>query len=628
MSSHFMIWNAQGIANSRTQGTLKNMIDMYSVMFVAVIEPQTDPRPSFYSRRFGLQFGCANISGKIWIFAHRDWHVEVVDDSDQVIHVRVSAAIFPVPIYLSIVYAKCTRGGRYSLWTKLRDISLLTDGLPWLVGGDFNTFLIEEERQGGTAERHGEMMDFADAIADCQLFDPGFDGPSFTWSRNGLWERLDRVLLGEHWTTVFAATRVTHLPRISSDHAPLLVRCQASLQVPRPSFRFQNMWTRHHTFKEEIARAWTADTGFLGMLNLQFKLSRIKSFLKRWHRDVFGNIFEKLREAEEAVTRAQAAYDGDPTATHRVELSRRTAEYVLRTRMEEDFWKQKAAIRWATEGERNSKFFHGWVRQKRVKSRIHVIQEGVQSLTSEEEIRQSAVGFFQQLLTSDTEQLEEPDLEILHRLPESVDRQGLCTVPESVEHCWDIVGADVVAAVEDFFRVSGQMVNREKSHFYLHVKFGSWADTVASVMEPYDYWLNELEQIMARFFWGTVGQQRKIHWVIHQLRTLVAAGVLVPLHWRGCTPDVDFMPFAPPRRRVLRSLSVLWHPPDAPWVKLNTDGAYSTSTGQAGGGGLVRGSDGSLLGAFCTPLVAAFGSSWMRQRWSQCSLPDGWEQRM
>ncbi|KAL1565667.1 hypothetical protein AAHA92_01366 [Salvia divinorum] len=442
MSSHFMIWNAQGIANSRTQGTLKNMIDMYSVMFAAVIEPQTDPRPSFYSRRFGLQFGCANISGKIWIFAHRDWHVEVVDDSDQVIHVRASAAIFPVPIYLSIVYAKCTRGGRYSLWTKLRDISLLTDGLPWLVGGDFNTFLTEEERQGGTAERHGEMMDFADAIADCQLFDPGFDGPSFTWSRNGLWERLDRVLLGEHWTTVFAATRVTHLPRISSDHAPLLVRCKASLQVPRPSFRFQNMWTRHHTFKEEIARAWTADTGFLGMLNLQFKLSRIKSFLKRWNRDVFGNIFEKLREAEEAVTRAQAAYDGDPTATHRAELSRCTAEY-----------------------------------------------EGDQSLTSEEEIRQSAVGFFQQLLTSDIEQLEEPDLEILHSLPESVDRQGLCTVPESVE-----------------------MVNREKSHFFLHVKFGSWADTVASVMEPYDYWLNELEQIMARFFWGTVGQQRKIHW--------------------------------------------------------------------------------------------------------------------
>ncbi|XP_041998176.1 uncharacterized protein LOC121748030 [Salvia splendens] len=202
MSSHFMIWNAQGIANTTTQGTFKNMIDMYSILFAAVLEPQTDPQPSFFNRRFGLQFRCSNTNGKIWIFSHRDWQVEVIDDSEQVLHVRVSAAIFPFSIYLSVVYAKCSREGRYDLWNKLRDISLATDGAPWLVGGDFNIFLLEEERQGSTTDRHGEMMDFADAVADCQLLDPGFDGPPFTWTRSGLWERLDRVFLGEHWTTV------------------------------------------------------------------------------------------------------------------------------------------------------------------------------------------------------------------------------------------------------------------------------------------------------------------------------------------------------------------------------------------------------------------------------------------
>ncbi|XP_042029878.1 uncharacterized protein LOC121776775 [Salvia splendens] len=271
------------------------------------------------------------------------------------------------------------------------------------------------------------MMDFADAVADCQLLDPGFDGPPFTWTRSGLWERLDRVLLGEHWTTAFAATRVTHLPRIYSDHAPLLVRCQLTTQILRPSFRFQNMWVRHHTFRDEIAKVWTAETGFFGMLNLQFKLSRVKGFLKGWNRDVFGNIFDKLREAEEAVAAAQAAYDGDPTGAHRNELSRCTALYVLRTRMEEDFWKQKAVIRWAVEGERNSKFFHGWVRQKRVKSRIHAIHAGGQTLTSEEDIRQSAVGFFQQLLTSDVEHLEQPDLDLLRSLPSLWTARPLCS---------------------------------------------------------------------------------------------------------------------------------------------------------------------------------------------------------
>ncbi|XP_042016276.1 uncharacterized protein LOC121764297 [Salvia splendens] len=408
MSSHFMIWNAQGIANATTQGNFKNMIDMYSVLFAAVLEPQTDPQPSFFSRRFGLQFRCSNTSGKIWIFSHRDWQVEVIDDSEQVLHIRVTAAIFPCSIYLSVVYAKCSREGRYDLWNKLRDISLATDGAPWLVGGDFNIFLLEEERRGSVIDRHGEMMDFADAVADCQLLDPGFDGPPFTWTRSGLWERLDRVLLGEHWTTVFAATRVTHLPRISSDHAPLLVR-------------------------DEVARVWTTETGFFGMLNLQFKLSRVKGFLKRWNREVFGNIFDKLREADEAVAAAQAAYDGDPSGAHRSELSRCTALYVLCTRMEEDFWKQKAAIRWAAEGEWNSKFFHGWVRQKRVKSRIHAIQTGDQMLTSEDDIRQSAVGYFQGLLTSDVEHLEQPDLDLLRGLPESMDREGLCAVPDSDE---------------------------------------------------------------------------------------------------------------------------------------------------------------------------------------------------
>ncbi|XP_042065455.1 uncharacterized protein LOC121808966 [Salvia splendens] len=50
---------------------------------------------------------------------------------------------------------------------------------------------------------------------------------------------------------------------------------------------------------------------------------------------------------------------------------------------------------------------------------------------------------------------------------------------------------------------------------------------------------------------------------------------------------------------------VLWHPPDAPWVKLDTNGAFSILTLEAGEGRLVRGSDGGLLGAFCSPVGAS-----------------------
>ncbi|XP_042005793.1 uncharacterized protein LOC121754515 [Salvia splendens] len=50
---------------------------------------------------------------------------------------------------------------------------------------------------------------------------------------------------------------------------------------------------------------------------------------------------------------------------------------------------------------------------------------------------------------------------------------------------------------------------------------------------------------------------------------------------------------------------VLWHPPNAPWVKLKTNGAFSTSTLAVEEGGLVRGSDGGLLRAFYAPVAAS-----------------------
>ncbi|XP_042051525.1 uncharacterized protein LOC121796811 [Salvia splendens] len=184
-------------------------------------------------------------------------------------------------------------------------------------------------------------------------------------------------------------------------------------------------------------------------MNLQLKLIRTKKLLKVWNREVFGNIIQNLKDAEQAVLEAQILYDSDPTPAHRAEFSRVSAELIITAKMEEEFWRQKVAIRWAADGERNSKFFHGWVRQKRIKSRIHTVEFGGQALTEETEIRESAAAFFQQLLTSDVGDLVEPDLSLIHTLPDLVDQEALCAPPQEKE--WDTVGRDVIAAVADFF---------------------------------------------------------------------------------------------------------------------------------------------------------------------------------
>lgn len=93
--------------------------------------------------------------------------------------------------------------------------------------------------------------------------------------------------------------------------------------------------------------------------------------------------------------------------------------------------------------------------------------------------------------------------------------------------------------------------------------------------------------------------------VTSHLRLLVASGKLVPAHWRGCKPQVDFMPVASGPHRLLRSSLVRWVPCEPSWIKLNMDGAFDTDLQSAAGGGLIRSHSGNLLQAFSSPISAS-----------------------
>lgn len=88
------------------------------------------------------------------------------------------------------------------------------------------------------------------------------------------------------------------------------------------------------------------------MLNVQIKLSRLKRSLRIWNRVVFGNIFERLRRAEAEAQEALMNYELNPCSIMRVESNKAAAEFLLRLKMEEDFWRQKATLKWVAEGDR------------------------------------------------------------------------------------------------------------------------------------------------------------------------------------------------------------------------------------------------------------------------------------
>ncbi|XP_042009075.1 uncharacterized protein LOC121757624 [Salvia splendens] len=253
------------------------------------MEPLTTPDPVRFSKAVGLPFIGSNTSGKIWLFAEEGSTFDIDWDSEQIFHGRLKSHRIASPLAISAVYAKCTRSERYLLRDKMREIAGTLEGIPWIIGGDFNTILSHRDRTGSDTNRQAEMVDFAEAIEDCRLVDPGFDGAEFTWAKNSLFERQDRVLVNEAWTRVFEATRVTNLPRITSDHRPVLARCKMSnIAIGGKAFRFQNTWIRHEGFLAVVKNAWEEPTGAGGLLTIQIKHSRVKRALKEWNKEVFG----------------------------------------------------------------------------------------------------------------------------------------------------------------------------------------------------------------------------------------------------------------------------------------------------------------------------------------------------
>lgn len=127
-----------------------------------------------------MQSAGANINGKIWYFVKNDVEVEVVDNTEQQIYLKLLTRDQNTHILATFVNARCERAERILLWDSLSQHASYMD-LPWLVGGDFNVILNEEEKIGGLPVTWQECEDFAECINSNALFDVGYKGSPFIW---------------------------------------------------------------------------------------------------------------------------------------------------------------------------------------------------------------------------------------------------------------------------------------------------------------------------------------------------------------------------------------------------------------------------------------------------------------
>ena len=163
------------------------------------------------------------------------------------------------------------------------------------------------------------------------------------------------------------------LPIGGSDHWPVQVHFTNLDKPQNRPFRFEAFWTEHPSFMENIQNWWNQTTIRSDniMYIIQQKLKIIKTNLKQWNKDTFGNIFQAKRELEEKMANLQQTLITEgPTEERNTQESTMQRQWEERLKQEETLRRQKSRVQWLKQGERNTSFFHKSTIQNRAFNRI------------------------------------------------------------------------------------------------------------------------------------------------------------------------------------------------------------------------------------------------------------------
>ncbi|GLT52154.1 hypothetical protein SLA2020_255080 [Shorea laevis] len=192
-------------------------------------------------------------AGGLWLFwKSTSVSLVVLSASCQDIHCLIDTG--PSHWFLTLAYTQPNNSKKEEFWTLMRARAATMQG-SWFVIGDMNDVLSAEEVSPIPNCGFSRAQVFRDRLDDCGLFAKEALGCHFTWTkkRNGrtvLMERLDRAVLNLRQWKSFSTTKLINLPRLCSDHHPILLNIQPNSAVrhPRGPPRFEAAWLTREDF--------------------------------------------------------------------------------------------------------------------------------------------------------------------------------------------------------------------------------------------------------------------------------------------------------------------------------------------------------------------------------------------
>ncbi|KAL0292780.1 UNVERIFIED_CONTAM: hypothetical protein Sradi_6973800 [Sesamum radiatum] len=397
---------------------------------------------------------------RIWLaWDELEVGVEILRVAAQIIHCRLLNKRTSTTCLMSVVYGECDTIRRRLLWAELVSISADMVDIPWCVLGDFNA----SESCGTTAEVTQAMNEFRDFISEAGLTHMPYTGCPFTWHNcstgsRSLWRRLDRVLVNDNWLLRWPhSSYLSALPQ-TSDHSPLIL-LGAQRRAAGGLFRFDNFLASQPGFLQSVRHVWCHSIYGTKMYEVTRKLKALKP-LFRAQRKNKGDLANNVNLAKRFLDQAQSLFDTfkEDALLELVQWCRKV--YCRAVVMEDSVLRQRAKLRWLKYGDRCSTVFFRQINRTRVKLRVFQITNA-----AGDTITEADQPYLKHTLT-----LEEATALTLPISPSEI-KEAFFDISEDsapgpdgftsafFKAAWDEIGADVCAAISEFF-VSGRILKQ------------------------------------------------------------------------------------------------------------------------------------------------------------------------
>lgn len=473
-------WNCQGAGSSETVLQLREFRRKYFPDFLFLMETK---QKLGYMKGLQQSLGYdhlvtvepVGLSGGLAVFWKDSYSVSVLSSDKRIIDMKVGLG--SVGFFLTCVYGDPVKAKRQEVWERLIDIGLVRDEA-WILAGDFNELMSNEEKSGGAIRSDASFWDFRNMAENCKIKELRYTGNCLSWIgvRDRAWVqcRLDRSFGNSEWFSLFPRSNMEYLEMWASDHRPIRILFVLEKEDPsRSTFFFDNRCINKPGFEEVVKQSWGSTE--LDTSNTMDRIGRCRKNFRKWKKNSDSNSRTKITRLHAELEKEIAKRN--PSFYFMKKLRVELAEAI---REEEQYWRQKCREEWLRSGDRNTKYFHNCVKGKRLKNRILMLLDELgQEHFTEGSKGNIAVEYYRELFrSSNPHDLDSVFCGFRGRVSEEMNSRLTAPIsPEEIKKAafsikgasapgedgltgifyqkfWHIVGPQLTAEITQFFKTS------------------------------------------------------------------------------------------------------------------------------------------------------------------------------